>query len=223
MMRRRPEDRVGRYLDAVLRRRRPPRFRATDDEREAIAAASELASARPGADLPDPAFVERLARRLRAELEPRPARPTLLNRRALLQTAGASAAAAVAGAVLDHVVVGDMVSQQSATLVPSQGSWRPVAALSQVPAGQVLPVSTGSMQVLVVNDGGRIRALSGVCTHLGCTLQPNPAAGRLDCPCHRTTFSLSGRVLDYQLARSPGDLPGVESRVRNGQIEVFVV
>ena len=222
-MRRRPENRVGRYLDALLKRRRPARFKATDEEREAIAAASELASSRPGADLPDPAFVERLARRLRAELEPRPARPSLLNRRALLQTAGASAAAAVAGAVLDHVVVGGMVAQQAATLIPSQGSWRPVAALSQVPAGQVLPVSTGSMQVLVVNEGGRIRALSGVCTHLGCTLQPSAAPGRIDCPCHRTAFSLSGKVLDYQLPRSPGDLPEVESRVRDGQIEIFAV
>ena len=222
-MRWRPENRVGRYLDALLKRRRPARFKATDEEWEAIAAASELASSRPGADLPDPAFVERLARRLRAELEPRPARPSLLNRRALLQTAGASAAAAVAGAVLDHVVVGGMVAQQAATLIPSQGSWRPVAALSQVPAGQVLPVSTGSMQVLVVNDGGRIRALSGVCTHLGCTLQPSAAPGRIDCPCHRTAFSLSGKVLDYQLPRSPGDLPEVESRVRDGQIEIFAV
>jgi cytochrome b6-f complex iron-sulfur subunit len=222
-MKRRPEDRVARYVDGLLRRRRPPRFKATAEELAAIAAAAELATARPGADLPDPRFVERLGGRLRAELDPEPARRGLLSRRALLRTAGASAAAAVAGAVIDHALVTQLATQETAAVVPNEGSWRPVAAVEQLREGEVMPVSTGSMQVLVANDAGRIRAFSGVCTHLGCTLQPDLQSGRIDCPCHRTAFSLSGKVIDYQLPKSPDDLPTVDSRVRDGQIEVFVV
>ena len=222
-MRRRPEDVVARYVDALLRRRRPPRFKATADELAAVRAAAELATARPTADLPDPHFVERLGARLRAELDPARAPLGLLNRRALMRTAGASAAAAVAGAVIDRTLLAQVVTQEAAAVVPNEGSWRPVAAVEQLPEGEVMPVATGSMQVLVVNEGGRIHAFSGVCTHLGCTLQPDVQSGRIDCPCHRTAFSLSGRVIGYQLARSPGDLPAVGSRVRDGQIEVFVV
>ncbi|HEY8643445.1 MAG TPA: Rieske (2Fe-2S) protein [Candidatus Dormibacteraeota bacterium] len=222
-MRRRPEQRVAAYLDRMLARRRPPRFKATAEELEAIAAAAALASAQPGADLPDPRFVERLGRRLRGELETPRSRPGLLSRRALLQTAGASAAAVVVGAVGDHALVAQLAARESEALVPDQGSWRPVAAVEQLPAGGVMPVDTGSMKVLVVNDGGRIHALSGVCTHLGCTLEPDAQTGRIACPCHRSSFSLAGQVVDHQLAQPPAALPAVESRVREGQIEVFVV
>ena len=38
------------------------------------------------------------------------------------------------------------------------------------------------------------KALSGVCTHLGCVLKPNIDSGSLDCPCHRTAFGLDGSV-----------------------------
>src|SRR5207302_3668829 len=66
-VKRRPEERVAAYVERILARRRPPRFKATEEELEAIAAAAALATAQPGADLPDPRFVERLGRRLRAE------------------------------------------------------------------------------------------------------------------------------------------------------------
>jgi cytochrome b6-f complex iron-sulfur subunit len=75
----------------------------------------------------------------------------------------------------------------------------------------------------VVNDGGSIRALSATCTHMGCILRPNPAARRLDCPCHRTYFSWSGKVVFHQLKVAPANLPSLPSRVRDGQIEVYVV
>ena len=222
-MRGRPQERVAAYVDRMLSRRRPQRFKATAEELEAIAAAAALATARPGADLPHPGFVEQLGRRLRAELDPPRTGAGWLSRRTLLQAAGASAAAAVVGAVADHAIVAELSARESTALVPTQGSWRPVAAVEQLPAGEVMPVDTGSMKVLVVNEGGRIHALSGACTHLGCTLQPEAQTGRITCPCHRTAFSLSGRVVEHRLAESPGALPAVESRVREGQIEIFVV
>ena len=220
------ERRLAAFVDRLLAGRRPHRFQATPEELAAMAAAVELAAARTGADYPEPAFVERLGRRLRSELEGEPApagaRPAL-SRRTLLWAAGGSAAAAVAGALADHTLVAALSTREAETVIPNSASWRPVAAVEAVPEGQAMPVDTGSMRVLLVNDGGRIHALSGVCTHLGCLLQPSPQAGVLDCPCHRTSFAFSGKVLRYQLAQPPADLPAVPSRVRDGQVEVFVV
>jgi cytochrome b6-f complex iron-sulfur subunit len=107
-------------------------------------------------------------------------------------------------------------------LTPDSGQWRPVAAVEQLPAGQAMTFSTDSVDAIVVNDGGQISAVSGICTHLGCKLQPDNADQRLTCPCHQTAFAFSGKVLFYRLKAAPPDLPRIQSRVRNGQIELFV-
>jgi cytochrome b6-f complex iron-sulfur subunit len=79
------------------------------------------------------------------------------------------------------------------------------------------------MRGILLNDRGRISAVSGVCTHLGCLLRPNPSDRSLDCPCHSTSFDWSGRVVRSEVVERPAALPHFESRVRDGQIEVFVV
>ena len=50
---RNPVDLVAQFVDDLLRGRRPRRFIATPEDVEALGAASELASLRPGSDLPD--------------------------------------------------------------------------------------------------------------------------------------------------------------------------
>ena len=72
-MRRQPQDRVSRFVDDLLQRRRPRRFRASAEEVEAMSAAAELSQLRAGAGLPDPQFVERLEHSLRGKLDPAPA------------------------------------------------------------------------------------------------------------------------------------------------------
>jgi cytochrome b6-f complex iron-sulfur subunit len=86
-----------------------------------------------------------------------------------------------------------------------------------------MTVSTASIDAVVINDGGAISAVSGVCTHLGCRLQPDDASRKLNCPCHQTAFSWSGKVLYYRLKAAPANLPAIPSRVKDGQIELFVV
>jgi cytochrome b6-f complex iron-sulfur subunit len=220
-------DRVAGFVDDLLRGRRPRRFKASQDEAEAMAAAAGLVAARAGADLPDNATLDRIHQRLSRRLDESPRVEGHFTRRAWLQTAGMAAAAAVVGVTLDEVLTHQgsttPVAAGPAVLTPDGGQWRPVAAVTQLPEGHAMLVSTDSVDAVVVNDGGQISAVSGVCTHLGCRLQPDQADRRLSCPCHQTAFSWSGKVLYYRLKAAPPDLPSIQSRVKDGQIELFVV
>ena len=80
--------------------------------------------------------------------------------------------------------------------------------------------STVSNVGFVVNDNGKLSAISGVCTHQGCLLRLNEAAARLDCPCHRASFSLQGDVLHQQFRQPLAPLPHIQVRENDGQIEV---
>lgn len=220
-------DRVSKFVDDLLRGRRPRRFTASPEEAEAMSTAASLVAARTGSDLPDKAALDRIHHTLADRLDQSPRVDARFTRRVWLRTMGTAAAAAVVGVGLDEVLtqqglIGPGAAGQ-AVLTPDGGQWRPVAAVTQLPEGHAMTVSTGAVDAIVVNDGGRISALSGTCTHLGCKLQPDNVDQRLSCPCHMTAFSWSGKVLFYRLKKSPPDLPRIDSRVREGQIELFIV
>jgi len=223
-----PADRVARFVDDLLRGRRPRGFKASPEEVEAMTAAAGLVSARVGADLPDKAALDRIHSKLAAALDERPALDRHVTRRMLLRTFGTAAAAMVIGVGLDEVATRQGKSPVeggggSAVLMPDSGAWKPVASVTQLPAGHAMTVSTGAIDAVIVNDGGSISAVSGICTHLGCKLQPDDAGRKLDCPCHQTAFGWSGRVLYYRLKAAPANLPQIPSRVNGDQIELFVV
>lgn len=213
--------RIAAFVDDLIHNRRPRRFKASPEEMSALQAAAELAALRPGADLPERELIDRLRRQLESRMEPK-LQPRSFTRRTLLQTAGLAAAAGVAGAVVDRTIVSQPTGQQ-ATLTPDNGTWRPVAALEDVPAGQALRFSSGPVEGVVINDGGTIKAVSAVCTHQGCLLRLDAAAHRLHCPCHPTVFDLTGKLVSYHLPTPPANLPALQARVRAGQIEVLVV
>ena len=219
-------DRVARFVDELLHGRRPQRFEATPEEAEAMIAATGLSAARIGADVPDKAALERIHQHLAEALDESEVVDRRLSRRAWLRTAGAAAAAVVIGVGLDEVVRNRPESGgggSTATLLPDNGTWRPVAAVTQIPAGHAMQVSTASLDAVIINDGGSITAVSGVCTHLGCKLQPDDANRKLNCPCHQTAFGWSGKVLYYRLQAAPANLPSIPSRVNNGQVELYIV
>jgi nitrite reductase/ring-hydroxylating ferredoxin subunit len=221
-------DRVARFVDDLLHRRRPRRFHASPEELEAMSAAAGLAAGRVGADLPDKAALDRIHKRLSAAMDERPLQDRGLSRRALLGTLGTAAAALVVGVALDEVVTnratpGPANGGSGPLLTPDTGNWRPVAAVTQLPAGHAMAVSTVSVDAVIVNDGGAISAVSGTCTHLGCRLQPDDDNRKLNCPCHQTAFSWSGKVLYYRLKAAPPSLPRIPVRVNAGQIELYVV
>jgi cytochrome b6-f complex iron-sulfur subunit len=220
-------DRVARFVDDLLHGRRPRRFVASQEEAQAMTAAAGLVAGRVGADIPDKAVLDRIHGKLSAALDESAVVDLRPTRRTWLRTLGTAAAAVVVGVGLDEVASrarpADTSSGVATVLMPDNGTWRPVAAVTQLPAGHAMPVSTGSIDAVVVNDGGNISAVSGICTHLGCKLQPDDANRKLDCPCHQTAFSWSGKVLYYRLKTSPATLPRIPVRLNQGQIELFVV
>jgi cytochrome b6-f complex iron-sulfur subunit len=219
--------RVADFVESLRRNRRPKPFTPDADDVDAMRAAIELNNAQPGAALPRAEFVNDLHRRLADPLDETDATvdltATRLSRRRVLGGIGAAAAAAVAGAVVDRELLSPGSSPSIPTaqqLVPDEGSWRPVVAAANLGDGQVARFSTASTVGFVVNDSGNLSAISGVCTHQGCLLSHNEAAGRLDCPCHRASFSLQGDVLQQQFRQPLPPLPHIQVRENNGQIEI---
>ena len=54
----------------------------------------------------------------------------------------------------------------------------------------------GREPCVAVWSGGRVFALSTICSHLGCLVEWAPDRGHLACPCHRASFDLEGNVLE---------------------------
>jgi cytochrome b6-f complex iron-sulfur subunit len=214
---------ITRYIEDLLRSRRPRAFRAGPDEAALARTAITLRSARPGSGAPTEEFVTELHKRLAAELEAAgpgrdaPARP----RRAVMRAAGVAAGAAVAGAGIDHLLTGSPAAPAQATIHPDQGSWQPVLASADLPAGAVHPFTLSTLIGFVERSGrGELRAVSGVCTHLGCRLVLAGAA-ELACPCHGATFALDGAVLRHRLSVQLSALPMIAVREIGGVVQVF--
>jgi nitrite reductase/ring-hydroxylating ferredoxin subunit len=219
--------RLTAFVESLRRNRRPKRFTPDPDDVEVMRAAIELNNAEPGAGLPRAEFVSDLHQRLAEQFDETGATVELaaarLSRRRIIGGIGAAAAAAVAGAVVDRELLDSRSSPSVPTaqeLVPDEGAWQPVVAAANLGDGDVARFSTVSTVGFVVNDHGNFSAISGVCTHQGCLLRLNEAAGRLDCPCHRASFSLQGEVLRQQFRQPLAPLPHIQVRENNGQIEI---
>jgi nitrite reductase/ring-hydroxylating ferredoxin subunit len=221
-------DRFDAYLEALLGDGRPsPEAVGDRDEAEMARMAAELAaSARAGAS-PDPAFIEQLRLRMRqadagiasvqrpppVREQPRPGGTERwrLSRRQVLQ-AGLGAAAGMAAGVIG-ASLGSRATERSIgaddQLVAGEGFWTHVAGVADVPPGAAVRFSTAAFDGFVVNDAGTIRALSSVCTHMGCTLHFRPDWADLRCPCHGASFDLAGRLANGRTTwRSEGAYPG---------------
>jgi nitrite reductase/ring-hydroxylating ferredoxin subunit len=223
--------RVTEFVEALRRNRRPKRFTPDADDSEAMRAAIELNNVDPNAANPNAEFVSDLHRRLADQLEDANAPADLtaarVSRRRVLggigAAAAAAAAAAVGGAVIDHEFLNHGASPSvpaAQELVPDEGHWQPVVNAAQLGEGQVVRFTTASTVGFVVNDNGNLSAISGVCTHQGCLLRHNEVDARLDCPCHRASFSLQGKVLHQQFSKPLAPLPHIQVRENNGQIEI---
>jgi nitrite reductase/ring-hydroxylating ferredoxin subunit len=212
-------------VEAVVAGESLPSGRLEPDEVEALRAAIELRTARPGADHPEEEFVTGLRRQLSAaaagEVDTPPSR---IPRRALLAGAAGAVAAGVVGAVADNALSSGTRPRFAATgeILPTNGQWVAVAAAGDVAGGQVKRFTTATTIGFVTERDGALSAVSGACTHQGCLLQFNQTARRLDCPCHRTAFGVDGKLMFSQLDKLPAALPQIQVRNRQGQVEAFL-
>jgi cytochrome b6-f complex iron-sulfur subunit len=226
------------FIEALLHNRKPRGFKADPEDAEAVRAAIELRAAEPGAAEPTDEFVRSLQDRLRERLGAPSALPAeeagvgrgfgkgarTLSRRRLLEGAGIAASAAAIAVVADRAIEGGPALQQGAQqpMVPDGGQWVTVASADGVAANPVTPFLTNDVAGFVVNEGGTLRALSGICTHQGCVLRANEASGRLDCPCHRAAFSLDGAVLFHEFSGPLKPLPTLRVRRAGSDVQVLL-
>lgn len=136
---------------------------------------------------------------------------------------------------LNWLLAGAIISLVGATLYPiarylyprkvkaGQADWLEVASLSELPVGGGKLVKYGREPVWVIHPSeGDYRALSAVCTHLGCIIKwnveyPEGHRGHFYCYCHAGVFDSLGNVLS---GPPPKPLPSYQVRVSGGKVHV---
>jgi len=79
-----------------------------------------------------------------------------------------------------------------------------------VPVGAVYLTRTGDRQVV---------ALQCICPHAGCFLEYRSERKEFFCPCHNSTFAVSGRISDPK-SPSPRDMDTLEVELRGDEVWV---
>jgi nitrite reductase/ring-hydroxylating ferredoxin subunit len=63
--------------------------------------------------------------------------------------------------------------------------------------GGSLTVRIKERDVLLIRDTAEtVRAFNPVCTHQQCLVAYKPSAGKIECPCHGSQYTLDGKVLN---------------------------
>jgi cytochrome b6-f complex iron-sulfur subunit len=110
------------------------------------------------------------------------------SRRQFCQAAGLAACGIATGGA--GVVLGDFLRPRVLFEPPTAFS---AGLPDAIAPGTVLEDATHRVFVIRGQDG--FRALSAVCTHLGCITRYQPDRNIIACPCHGSRFSLEGDVL----------------------------
>jgi len=112
---------------------------------------------------------------------PEPGEPR--TRRAFLAAAGAAGLAYTAA--LAYPIYRYLASPQEMEASATAVTEVTLKDAHKLAAGSVLMFKFGSSPAMLIHhQDGRWIALTAVCTHLGCTVQYEPAADRIHCGCH---------------------------------------
>jgi len=204
------------YVDALLADRAPdlpPGLGRAEIMARVLA--GELAGERPGADRLPADVRARLEARL-DEARPRPdvREPLRLTRRGGLTALAGVAAGMLVGVGLDRELPG-LSHPGLPSLVGANGRWYDVADAAGIPPGAARRFSAGGVDGYLLNEGGRVYALSAICTHMGCHIDWHAAHERFGCLCHGAAFSRHGHVV---AGVPPAPLPAIAVRVHQGRI-----
>lgn len=114
--------------------------------------------------------------------------PNVVSRRNFFALVGLSACAMAAAGT--GVVLVDFLRPRALFEPPTAFSLGPPDAIE---IGQV--VTNIEHRVYVIRMAEGFRALSAVCTHLGCITRWWPERGIIACPCHGSQYTLAGDVI----------------------------
>lgn len=67
------------------------------------------------------------------------------------------------------------------------------------------------------DEKGEVKALSSVCPHLGCAVAFNQPTGDFRCPCHDSSFAISG---EYQHGPAERGLDPLPLEVKDGRVHI---
>lgn len=140
--------------------------------------------------------------------------PTPICRRALLERAiGAAAAATLTGmAVPAGIYLWPMRREAP------DGGLVPAGRADDLPVGEARLVKLRDAPVILVRTSQEeTRALSAVCTHLGCLVEWRKGQQDLYCPCHGGRFDLDGKVIG---GPPPRPLPRYAVTIADGELQV---
>ena len=92
------------------------------------------------------------------------------------------------------------------------------AAVAALRAGEGIVVELGGQPTAVyAAASGELRAVSAVCTHLGCTVEFNPDEATWDCPCHGSRFATDGKVIQGPAAVNLERKPSPSRQAQDAQ------
>ena len=83
--------------------------------------------------------------------------------------------------------------------------------------GQSTALQVRGKAVIVVREAAGYRAISAVCTHLGCLVKWEPQRKEFLCPCHAAVFDQNGAVVS---GPAPGPLPAYRVKEVGGKVYV---
>lgn len=134
-----------------------------------------------------------------------------ISRRRFCQCTGLAASGVAAGGAA--ILSADFLSPRALFEPPTRFTLGPPETFD---VGEVITQEMFRAYVIHRPDG--FRALSSVCTHLGCITRYQAGEGIIACPCHGSRFDLDGEVLSGPAPRPLHWLEmGLSSR---GEIEV---
>ncbi|MDE3075389.1 MAG: Rieske 2Fe-2S domain-containing protein [Chloroflexota bacterium] len=205
------------FVDSLLRGHRPaPPVGMPGDKAATLRMAALLNSVTARESVPSPAFAQRLAARLGGTADRVPSASWRPSRRGFLGGLAAALALLFGGAAGDRLAL--RLSQAS----PGPG-WIPVASAAELTPGVVRRFAHAGVVGHVLNIGGKLWALSAVCTHQACLLNWQPAAQLFECPCHGAAFNPDGTqhpIPTYQ--RILPSLQRLPAMAANGQVFVHI-